>query len=96
MQSVDGRIELCKTHIKTYIDFKFFIQMLLLYRQLFIYLLFVSKRRQKKKKRLKQVVVYSKHKKNICHLWDVQICIGIFLLIREVNCSEQIAYNWRS
>lgn len=51
MQSVDGRIELCKTHIKTYIDFKFFIQMLLLYRQLFIYLLFVSKRRQKKKKK---------------------------------------------
>lgn len=52
MQSVDGRIELCKTHIKTYIDFKFFIQMLLLYRQLFIYLLFVSKRRQKKKKKI--------------------------------------------
>lgn len=40
--------------------------------------------------------MYSKHEKNICPLWDIQIFIGIFLLIREVNFSEQIAYNWRS
>lgn len=41
MQSVDGRIELCRTHIKTYAGLKFFIQLLWLYWVFVYYLLFI-------------------------------------------------------